>query len=58
LKKENTASGSCAKGELMGSSEREDNIGELCSIATDISNRDPAKLHQRVLTSSELTPSH
>jgi hypothetical protein len=46
LKKENTASGSCVKGELMGSIDCGGNMGEFCSMATDISNRDPAKLYR------------
>jgi hypothetical protein len=42
LKKENTESGSCANGELIGSIERDDSAGELFSMATDVSNRGPA----------------
>ena len=42
LKKENTASGSCVNGELMGSIERDDSTGEDYSMATDVSNRGPA----------------
>jgi hypothetical protein len=42
IKKENTASGSCVNGELMGSIDCDDKLGELCSMATDVSNRDPA----------------
>ena len=42
LKKVNTASGSCVNGELIGSIERDERIGEFCSMATDISNRRPA----------------
>ncbi len=46
LKKENTASGSCASGEQMGSIDCDDSTGELCSTAADISNRDLAVLHR------------
>ena len=32
----------------MGSIDCDDNVGELCSMATDISNRDPAALYREL----------
>jgi hypothetical protein len=47
LKKENTESGSCVSGELMGSIDCDDNTGEFCSMETDVSSRDPSELYRK-----------
>jgi hypothetical protein len=50
LKNEYTLSGSCVRGELRGSEDRDDvSVGDFCSIASDVSNRGSAKLCRECL---------